>query len=120
MLVGAIAVLNMLPVAERLGGGPLALLTSAPGQADRMAIGTEASLLLAAFAIFGVARPRAVPPALFQAVATVGLLASLVAVTGYVTGAAALYGTYVFTAMSLQTALSFLVLSLAVLLARPR
>ena len=120
VLVGAIAVLNMLPVAERLGGGPLALLTSAPGQADRMAIGTEASLLLAAFVIFGVARPRAVPPALFQVVATVGLLASLVAVTGYVTGAAALYGTYVFTAMSLQTALSFLVLFLAVLLARPR
>lgn len=117
-VVALLALVNLTPLGGAFGG--LAALLSPAELSDRMAVGTSIFFVLAAIALAGVARPRIVPAAVLQLVATLGIASSLVALSGYITGAQALYTNYIFSAMALHTALCFAVFFLAALLARPQ
>lgn len=89
----------------------------APG--DAMAFATGASFLLGSYCLAALASPRLMSVPIFVGAGTVGLLAALVAVVGYMFDAQALYGVFVFTAMALHTAIAFVLLFVALLLSKP-
>ena len=87
---------------------------------DGMAFATATSVLLASYCLTTLAKPGWLRPRWFEASATIGLLAALVALVGHAFDTRALYGVFVFTAMALHTALLFALLFAALLLAEPR
>lgn len=100
--------------------------TSANQLPNRMAPNTAFNFLLLGLALLLLDKPvvlsrrgRATPWWPFQVLAIVGVCASLLAVVGYAYGSKAFYGVGSFIPMALHTAITFLLLLMGVLWARP-
>ena len=108
-LIGWDLGIDQLLFAESVG----ALAAASPG---RMALSTTLNFLLIGLALQLLSSRHS---RLAQALAITAGLIGLLAFLGYWYGAATLYGFGAYTAMAIHTSLAFVVLSLAVLLARP-
>lgn len=87
---------------------------------DAMAFATAFDFLLAAICLLTLGRPADRARLGYRVAATTGLLSAATAVVGYAFDAEALYGVFAFTAMALHTAVAFVVLFSAFLLAQPQ
>ena len=85
-----------------------------------MSVATQFCLFLAVICLWPRARPARQGYPWVTILATVGLIAALVALVGYLLDASALYSVFVFSDMALHTAISYALLFSAILLARPQ
>lgn len=120
LLAGVIALINIIIQSGTDRSGIDDFFSFALGPDDAMAFATAASVLLASYCLATLAQRSWIRPRWFEAAATVGLLASSVALVGYAFDTRALYEVFVFTAMAFHTALLFAMLFVALLLAEPR
>ena len=125
-VIFVIAAMNLVIIAATVSDGIDALLF--PGEplfrSDHMATATSLCFILAAIshARASAALGRPAPAGrdlVFIIAASAGLAIALIALTGYLFDAEALYEISPFTAMALHTALSFAALFAALLLSRP-
>lgn len=89
-------------------------------QTASMATATAICFLLAGICLWRLHRPRDATDRVYVSCATLGLVLSGIALTGYAFDSAALYQVSIFTAMALHTALAFVAIFGAFLLKRPQ
>lgn len=89
-------------------------------QSASMAIATATLFLLAALCLFRLSKRQRESDITLVVAATIGLVLTLVALTGYAFDSEALYEVSIFTAMALHTAAAFACLFAAILTSRPK
>jgi two-component sensor histidine kinase len=119
-VAGLIAAADLVIIALSGAPGIDSLFAPQAMGADGMAFATAFSVLLAGLALGLAAQPRPGPEAVHHALVAVGLLTTATALVGYLFDAQALYAAFVFTAMSVHTALCAMLIFVALLLMRWR
>lgn len=117
-----VSVIDILVIAGTDANGIDMLLWPDAGvfESASMAIATATNFALAGICLWRLDRPAGAADGVFAGAATLGLVLSGIAITGYVFDTQALYEISLFTAMALHTALAFAAVFTALLLVRPR
>jgi two-component sensor histidine kinase len=121
IVIGVVALADLFVIAFTDASGIDALIWPAAAvfRTAAMSAATSISFMLLALCLLRLDRPLEQNDLIFVIAATVGLVLSGIALTGYAFDTKALYEIPLFTAMALHTALCFFVLFGALLLLRP-